>query len=539
MLILKTKKCVIIFAFLIIVLFAITECKRGGGGRRGGTYRGSSNVWGRAKQSQNGQANYDMYGQRRAKSQSSGPVQDPNKKVEASPDTHKASAPPAPKNQKTVQESSAGASSSDFIQQEKKQQAAPLGTSNVQQQQQRPIGWDVGQNPKPDTNINKNVGWNVGNPNHAQGGLASQQHIYPSQTYAAHAYPNTGASNYYGTGTNYNYGAGANYNYGSNYHQPQYNPNQQFAGHYPTSNMAGIGGTPYYNNMNGYGQAPAYGNSYGGTNHGGGMFSGLLGGSKYGKHGGFGGYGGLGGYGGWGGHGIGGYGKRFGGGFGMGFGKHAFRNVMIGLLVWNLVSGLTRRPYYVYNYYNNPEKVPEEIPLPVNAIVLCPENVTSLCAPNTAPLCTSNNTIMCVVLAQETVPCDDNSTLKCANSTVTCIDGTEDACDDTEKKKNVANSVNIPCVTNATIIGKIMDNTTITFSGTGTLLNKGSMGDTTTLCVTLLALPQPEEEANKGVMPLCNVENANATACTNNATVLLTNSTVLIQETSTVQPLAM
>lgn len=84
-----------------------------------------------------------------------------------------------------------------------------------------------------------------------------------------------------------------------------------------------------------------------------------------------------------------------------------------------------------------------------------------------------------------------------------------------------------------------MDNTTISFSGTATLLNKESVGDTTTLCVTTLALPQPEEEANQGVKPLCNVENANTTACTNSTTPLLTNSTVLIQEKSTVQPLAM
>jgi len=348
-----------------------------------------------------------------------------------------------------------------------------LNTANTNTQQ-RPIGWNVGQGAKPEGPINKNVGWNVGNSNPQAGGsYASSANLGNQPVHPSHAgaYPNTGASSYYGTGTNYNYGNGN--------HQP-------------------------------YGAAPPAYSPMGYNNYGGG--GGMFGGNNYGRHGGYGGYGG-GGYGGYG--GVGGYGKSFGGGFGSGFGKHAVRNVVIGLLVWNLVSGLTRRPYYVYNYDNNPEKIPQDIPLPANLIILCPENVAELCAENTAPLCTTNGTIMCVALAQKTVPCDGNSAMKCVNSTVTCANGGPPPCDGKEAQ-NATSAVNIPCVTNATVIGKMLDNTTMLFSGSGTL-----NGDSTNLCVTTLAVPQPEEEANKSVWCDQNVqaENTNGTSpCLGNST---------------------
>ncbi|KAF5307958.1 hypothetical protein FQR65_LT06525 [Abscondita terminalis] len=457
------KHRVILITYLICAFLVIVESKRGGGGRRGGTYRGSS-VWSKSKQSQTG-SNYDLYGSNRRGSKS----QLDDSKTIVKPDIPKASAPPSPKDGQK--------SSSAFINKEKEHDSVPKpigfeqANKNAPNTQQRPIGWDVNHGNVQTQAINKNVasgqpsGINnpahtasgnpsgMNNPTHTASGNPSSintaTHITGQQTYPSYNNQQQSYQSNIGTHASYpvqpganSYGAGQHYNYGNVHNQPQ----QQFPGY-----QQGMGGVPYqnpntglhYNNM-GYSQG--YGNSYGGGGYGGGygrsggMFGSMFGGNNHG----YGGYGGFG-------SGIGGYGRKFGGGFGMGFGKNAYRNAFFGLLIWNLFSGFTRRPYYVYNYYNNPEKAPKEISLPANLIVMCPENVTTLCAPNTAPLCTSNSTILCVVLAQETVPCENNSNIKCAKSIATCGDGGDENCQEGSTTNKTA-AVNVPCITNATVM---------------------------------------------------------------------------------------
>ncbi|KAK4876275.1 hypothetical protein RN001_012697 [Aquatica leii] len=493
----KIKIRLMLIAFLMCVVTA--ESKRGGGGRRGGTYRGSSSVWSKSKQSQTA-SNYDLYGSNRRGSKSQSEV--------SKPETSIASAPPAPKTQDAQKSSSA------FINQEKtgNVQPKPIGfeqankpLSQQPNNQQRPIGWDVKQNTGQAQGVNTNIGHanpsGVGYPTHQTGQQSyptynNQQHSYPSHIGNQPQYPAQ-------PGTNYGSNQQQQYSYGN------YQNQQQFPGYQP--NMGGmqhqVPNTGLYQNNMGYSPVMGNNNPYGGGYGGGygkssGMFGSLFGGNKHG-------------YGGYGGYGIGGYGKQHGGGFGMGFGGNAYRNAFFGLLVWNLVSGFTRRPYYVYNYHNNPEKVPQEISLPANLIVLCPDNVTSLCAPNTAPLCTSNSTILCVALGQQTVPCANNSNLRCVESAVTCSEGEENCKEPSSKNET---TVNVPCITNATVTGK-PTGSTVPFSGAGNTIN---------FCVTTMAVPQPEEDIEAADAAGCgpNSNQQQNSTCIANISPLVNNTTV-------------
>lgn len=415
----------------LIVLLVLLSCRiesKRGGGRRGGTYRGSSNIWGRTKQNQGGA--HPPYEERR----SNKPQQETQSVV------YKPQTPLAPSKEF---KKSTGDSSAGFIQQEQKQlnaQPQPLGATNTQQ---RPIGWDTGNLPaNPSNNQHQ-----VLQPPYSYGNGYQPQYQHQSQ-YSPHQPQYVPYQSQYVP------------------NQPQYYPHQQ---------------PQYIPHQPNYG---AYGYGHMHPNYGGG---GLFGGQHSPSF-------------------VGGYGQSYGGGFGSGFAKTAFKSAVAGFLVWHLVSGLTHRPYQVYNHYNNPEKVPEQISLPANILMLCPENVTSLCAPQTAPLCTTNNTIICVALAQETVPCSNDSALKCVNSTFVCDDQNDKTCKGPENK-NITSTVNIPCITNATIVGRI-ENTVISGS-----LNASN--DTTNLCVTTLALPQPEEQQNSNqtlvqnpqLIPISNVTN--------------------------------
>ncbi|KAK5644689.1 hypothetical protein RI129_005989 [Pyrocoelia pectoralis] len=490
--VLKVKIRLLLHVCLIALLFTLCEGKRGGGGRRGGTYRGSSSVWSKSKQSQSG-SNYDLYNSRgKSKNQ---PQPEVAKKATAPVDTPKASAPPAPpKNNDAKQTSGA------FLDQEKNHN------------QQKPIGWDTQNKNNPTNTHQQPIGWNVNSDSgsvnkQSVSSLGSSNSGNPSPPYSPgtgqHSYgnpppysPSTGQHNYgnppaYSPGagqSNYgqppayspgiNYGNSPPYSYGAGQHA--YGNPPAYGSGIPQQNFGTPYGPGYSNQYNPHQTVPNYGggsyNPYGGgygAQNTGGLGS-LFGGNKYG------------GYGGFGGHGVGGYGQKFGGGFGSGFGKNAYRNLAIGLLVWNLVSGFTRRPYYVYNYYNNPEKVPQEIPLPANAIVMCPENITTLCAPNTLPLCTTQQSIYCVALAQQTVPCGENSTMKCVNSTVTCNESDDDNCKEF-KNKTETNTVSVPCVSSVTVTGNVSESAI-------PLVNTGN---STNFCVTTMAIPQPDEDIKK------------------------------------------
>ncbi|KAF5278454.1 hypothetical protein FQA39_LY05943 [Lamprigera yunnana] len=464
----------VLIAYLLCVLSVTVETKRGGGGGRGrgGSGRSSTSGLSKSRQSQTA-SNYDLYNSNQRKSKPQ--YEQPKQSIHS--ETPKASAPPAPK-------TSEAQKTSAFINEEKHStfEQKPIGFEQGSKQPssvQRPIGWDV----KSTGPLNQNPS-SVG---HSNPTYVSGQQNYPSHIGGQQSYPS-----HIGNPPSYPTHAGTNYGAGQSYH-----PQQQLPGYQHNPNVGGMpASNPYHNNMNNMGYSPhGYGNNYG-AGYGGGMIGSGFGGNRYGGYGGYGGYG------------IGGYGKQYGGGFGKGFGHNAYRNAFFGLLVWNLVSGFTRRPYYVYNYYNNPEKVPKEIPLPINAIVLCPENATSLCAPNTAALCTSNSTILCVTLARETVPCDNNSTLKCVDSKVTCSDGNEEDCKGVAHK-NETSTVKVPCITEAYVMGK----------GSGISMPFNSSSDTTNLCVTTLAMPQPEEDVKTAEAAGCNAElgQAQNSTCTTNA----------------------
>ncbi|XP_044262676.1 spidroin-2-like [Tribolium madens] len=218
------------------------------------------------------------------------------------------------------------------------QQSAPTGNSG------RPIGWNVDNNsPVKKQNVNpahtasapypqQNSG--VGQP--APGGYNYGQS--PAGGYNGQHAPGGYNPGYQAGGYNYGqqtpggYHAPGGYNYGQQtpggynpgyqasggYHAPGgYNYGQQTPGGYnPGYQAPGGYHAPGGYNYGQQGYNPGYHSSMGGY----GGYSGGMFGNKYGGYGGY-----------------GGYGMKKSGGF---FGKHAFRNVLGGLFVWYLVSGL-------------------------------------------------------------------------------------------------------------------------------------------------------------------------------------------------------
>lgn len=190
------------------------------------------------------------------------------------------------------------------------------------------------------------------------------------------------------------------------------------------------------------------------------------------------------------------------------FGKHAFRNILAGLLVWNLVRGFTSTPYHVYHYYHRPENIPENIPLPANTIVLCDDNSTSICTPNTIALCTSNNTIMCVATISATSPCGENTTTPCVNTTIPCAAPDDPLCANKTTVNN-ATTISIPCLANVTLLGKVSlpESNATTYNTSVQLLNNAKLNEgETVFCLTTMALPDPS------------LANATAAGCAGNST---------------------
>lgn len=489
---------------LLVAFSPEIECKRSRGRSRGssggGTHYTRNN---KPKQ----QTNYDAVGMSYANT----------KKQEKKPETPKV-AHEAPKPSAPVENHKPSAPvNTEHVQ---KQHVGVQNAENSQQTNQRPIGWNVDQkNPTSgDSAANKNVGWNVGsNPSHnppVGGNTHNQASSGANTNFQPHqqqnAYPQQ--HNAYPQQPNYGPVGAPNYQQGGGYYHQQHNA----PGYYP-------GGAPYNQHQPGYG---GYGSGYG--------------------PGGFGGYGGHGYGGGFGSPGFGGYGSPFGmgnygkssGGF---FGKHAFRNILAGLLVWNLVRGFTSTNYHVYSYNNRPADLPANIPLPANTIVLCDENATSICAPNTAALCTSNSTILCVATVAAMAPCGPNTTVSCINSTITCINETDPLCsngpNNTSSNGQNATTVSLPCLANVTVMGKLniselSSGNATTYNATIQLFNDASDQKVSVFCVTTLAMPQPPAENSTVPVP-CYTSDGNGTQVISNGTEPCVNGVIPLSTTPT------
>lgn len=492
-----------VIPLLILLLLLVTpelECKRSRGRSKGGG-GGSSTHYTRNKPKQPEQqpqhydpvrlsyANAHKNDKPNAQPKPSAPVehkppvQDHSVKQQA-PVQNSAPKPSAPVENKPVQEhnvkqqthvENAAAKPSAPVQEQNVKQQAPVQSS--ENANQRPIGWNVGNNPSQATGANQQHGASLPQQPPAYQTHATSNQQAPSGYQQGPPGYHQSAPGYHQGPPGYQQGPPGYQQGPPGYHQgpPGYHQNPSYGGQPP------YGGPPPYSPP-GYHQ-PGYPQGYGG----------------YGGYG-----GGFGGYG----HGFGGYGNSFANPFayGMGnyrkssggfFGKHAFRNVLAGLLIWNLVRGFTSTPYHIYSFDHRPPDLPQNIPLPANAIILCDDNATSICAPNTYALCTSNNTIMCVASVVGTAPCGGNGSVPCVSSTVPCLNETDPACANSTSGTNTT-TISIPCLANVTVTGKIdipdsaKDNST-SYSATIQLFNNSTALNQkeAVFCVTTLALPEP------------------------------------------------
>lgn len=165
------------------------------------------------------------------------------------------------------------------------------------------------------------------------------------------------------------------------------------------------------------------------------------------------------------------------------FGKHAFRNILGGMVLWYVVSGLFRRPYKVYNYYNQPETT-EQIQLPANVLTLCDDNSTNICVPGSTAICTTNSTILCVTTMTAAQPCPEQNQALCVNTTIPCIDKNDPLCQNATTGANSTN-LNLPCFANVTADVNLLD-----YANSG---GAKPAGQDYSYCVTTMAVPGPEE----------------------------------------------
>lgn len=162
-----------------------------------------------------------------------------------------------------------------------------------------------------------------------------------------------------------------------------------------------------------------------------------------------------------------------------GFGS-AFGGVLAGMAMYHigssLIGGMFKRPYNVYNYYNQPE-TKEEIKMPSNILTLCEGNATELCIKGTTAICTNNGTVLCVTTMSNTSPCGEGGTL-CINTTVPCVDKSDPMCQNVTKQQDEV-PVNLPCFTNLTVDVNLLN-------------EPGAVGDNHKYCVTAMAVAGPE-----------------------------------------------
>lgn len=371
----------------------------------------------------------------------------------------------------------------------------PKQSSNLQQNS-KPIGWNVDNANKQHVNpVQQSPGNHQSAPAQPPGYHQSAPAYPPSYQQSASAYP---PSYHHNTPPSHQQAYPPSYQQNQpNYHQNGYPP--AYPGHnypvHPPSYQQSVGGYPqqHYGGHGGYN----YGNYGGYGGYGGHQQTGLMGSLFGGKKHKFNGMGGVGSYAAY------GYGVKKSGGF---FGKHAFRNVLGGLFVWYLVSGLVSRPYKVYNYYNQPkEQERVEITLPPSVLTLCNENATNICVPGTTGICTQDNRILCVATLATAAACQDDPGKMCVSSNIPCTGANDPLCQNKTTSANTA-TVSLPCFTNLTLDASAPLPPNITLPASQNQDNK--------YCVTTMAVPDPD-------LPVENTQTFDVNAPLNNTTISL------------------
>ncbi|KAL3265345.1 hypothetical protein HHI36_009553 [Cryptolaemus montrouzieri] len=148
--------------------------------------------------------------------------------------------------------------------------------------------------------------------------------------------------------------------------------------------------------------------------------------------------------------------------------------------------------YTVHHYYHNTGNIPKEQTVVSKSIIQCGDS-SQICPANTTALCTSNGQIMCVVVADSTIPCKQDANLRCVRSMVPCENNEAPECKGIAKGQSTA--IDIPCISNTIVEGNIttVNNTilsteksknitTVPLSG---LMNKNLVSSTTPVITTI------------------------------------------------------
>ncbi|KAF2888005.1 hypothetical protein ILUMI_18168 [Ignelater luminosus] len=171
MMVLKTKGSLLIFVFLMVLLFAISECKRGGGGGR--IFRTTI-----LKGRRNSRRSRDLYAQQMSKSQWSDPLSVSNKMIDESLEAHNTPVP------NDIEKSLFYVYPYGFIEQKKEYQNS---AEDMTIQQQQFASWNSEHNFKSPERENRNLERDDENLNTQR--KLSSKHTYSSQGYLSHTYP--------------------------------------------------------------------------------------------------------------------------------------------------------------------------------------------------------------------------------------------------------------------------------------------------------------------------------------------------------------
>ncbi|XP_050498932.1 uncharacterized protein LOC114331857 isoform X2 [Diabrotica virgifera virgifera] len=402
---------------------------------------------------------------------------------------------------------------------------APASQHDTIKKQTSHVSHQPASNPHHGNKQQNAMGWNIPGNKQAPKASAPQHDTIKKQTsHVSHQQP--ASSPHYGNNQQNPNGWNVQGNKQAGHHQTHSYP----TGNQPHGSWPNSGQYPHQHGSWGT-QHGSYGNQHGGwgnQQHGG--WGGQQQSGWGGQHGGWGGqHGGYGGqnYGGWGngysnpgysgyggmqrggfmgggyGGGMGGYGMGMGMGMGMGgmggyggygmqrksgffSGGSTFGNILTGMAIYHVTSSLVKgifgvgqkRPYNVYNYYNQPPEAREEIKLPSNLLTMCEGNLTTVCTGATA-ICTTNNTVLCVVTMSQAAPCADEKAM-CINTTIPCADKSDPLCQNTTQQQTET-TVNLPCYTNLSVDINLLNEP-----------GAAKTGDDYQYCVTTMAVAGPE-----------------------------------------------
>lgn len=171
MMVLKTKGSLVIFVLLMVLLFAISECKRGGGGGR--IFRTTI-----LKGRRNSRRSRDLYAQQMSKLQWSDPLSVSNKMLDESLETHSSTVP------NDIERSLFYVFPYGLSEQKKEYQNS---AEDMKVQQQQSASWNNEENFKSLERENKNLEQADENFNTQK--KLSSKHLYSSQGYLLHTYP--------------------------------------------------------------------------------------------------------------------------------------------------------------------------------------------------------------------------------------------------------------------------------------------------------------------------------------------------------------